>query len=124
MRLKVKISIAKKANVYFMGPGPFCLLKKIKEHRSINKAAKSMNLSYVKALSMLNRLEKNLGEQMLIRKRGGNERGGTDLTPYAEKFIANYRRLEENVIKSAEDEFQLFLEKLDQVEKTDEDGHA
>ena len=81
-----------------------------------------MNLSYVKALSILNRLEKNLGEQMLIRKRGGNDRGGTDLTPYAERFIEHYRRLEENVVKFAEDEFQLFLEKFDQFEKTDEDG--
>ena len=124
MQVKVKLSIAKKANVYFMGPGPFRLLKRIKEHRSINKAAKSMNLSYVKALSILNRLEKSLGEQMLIRKRGGNERGGTDLTPYAERFMEQYKCFEENVIKFAEDEFQLFLEKLDQVEKTDEDGHA
>lgn len=119
MKLKLKISIAKEANVYFMGPGPFRLLKKIKEHRSINKAAKSMNLSYVKALSILNRLEENLGEQMLIRKRGGNERGGTDLTPYAERFMEHYGNFKENINKFAENEFQLFLEQLDQAEKSD-----
>jgi molybdate transport system regulatory protein len=123
MKLKLKISIAKEVDVSFMGPGPFRLLKKIKDHRSINKAAKSMNLSYVKALSILNRLEKNLGEQMLIRKRGGNERGGTDLTPYAERFMEKYGILEKNISKFAEDEFQLFLEQLDQVEKSDEDRH-
>ncbi len=116
MRVKVKISIAKEAGVYFMGPGPFRLLERINEHKSINKAAKSMNLSYVKALGILNRLEENLGEQMLIRRRGGNERGGTELTLYAERFMKYYRHLEENINRFSEDEFQLFLKKLEVTE--------
>ena len=74
-----------------------------------------MNLSYVKALNILNRLEENLGEQMLIRKRGGNERGGTDLTPYAEKFIEHYSCLEENVIRFAKNEFQLFIKNIEEM---------
>ena len=64
MKVKVKISIHMDSGIPFMGPGPLQLLEKIKEHKSINKAANSMNLSYVKALNMLNRLEKGLNRDL------------------------------------------------------------
>ncbi len=100
-----------------MGPGPLRLLEKIKEYKSINQAAKSMSLSYVKALNMLNRLERNLEHKMLIRKRGGNERGGTELTPYAEKYIDQYKRLENKISRFAEDELQSFLKEIEKVDE-------
>ena len=93
-----------------MGPGPLHLLEKIKEHKSINQAAKSLRLSYVKALNILNRLEKNLDHPILIRKRGGNDRGGAALTPFAEQYIDQYRKLEYEINKFAEGEFRHFLE--------------
>ncbi len=96
----------------FMGSGPLRLLEKIKVLKSINKASKEMNLSYVKALKMLNRLEKNLGCQLLVRKRGGNDRGGTVLTPFAERYIEFYRELQKNVRNRADEEMQMFLEKI------------
>ena len=110
MLVRMKVNIFKRPDVPIMGPGPLRLLEKIKEHKSINQAAKSMCLSYVKALNMLNRLERNLEQKMLIRKRGGNERGGTELTPYAEKYISEYRKLENKITRFAENEFQSFLE--------------
>jgi len=116
MLVRIKVNIFRKPGVPIMGPGPLRLLEKIKEHKSINQAAKSMCLSYVKALNMLNRLESNLGQKILIRKRGGNERGGTELTPYAEKYISEYRRLENKITSFAEREFQSFQES---VEKCD-----
>jgi len=95
-----------------MGPGLLRLLKRIKECKSINKAAKEMNLSYVKALRMLNSLEKNMGQQLLIRKRGGNERGGTELTEYSESYIKEYGRLEEEMRRLADQEFQKFFKRV------------
>ena len=112
MQIKIKISLAKEPGIPFMGSGPLCLLEKIREHKSINKAAISMNLSYVKALNMLNRLEKSLNQQILIRTRGGNERGGTRLTPYAEKYIERYTRLEEEINGFAIHEFDRFHKEL------------
>jgi molybdate transport system regulatory protein len=70
MKLNVRITISKDSTTPFMGPGPAQLLEKIREYNSINLAAGSMNLSYVKALKMLNRLEKSLGNPLLIRTRG------------------------------------------------------
>ena len=118
MFIRLKVSIFKESGLPIMGPGPFHLLEQIKKHKSINQAAKSMNLSYVKALSMLNRLEKCLDHKILIRRRGGNNRGGAALTPFAEQYIDQYRRLENKINRFAEEEFRLFL---NAVERSDED---
>ena len=91
-----------------MGPGPLRLLEKIDEYKSINKAAKSMSLSYVKALHILNRIENCLGEKMLIRKRGGNDRGGAFLTPFAERYVSSFKGLDEKINTFARVEFQRF----------------
>ncbi len=113
MDVRIKVSIAKKPDIPVMGPGPLHLLEKIRELKSINRAAKSMSLSYVKALNMMNRLEQNLEHKILIRKRGGNNRGGTELTPFAEKYIAEYRRLEDKINNFAKCEFQEFLKEVE-----------
>ena len=117
MDVKVKINIVNERGEPFMGPGPLQLLEKIAVHKSINKAAKDMNLSYVKALCMLNRLEKNLGKQLVIRKRGGNERGGTKLTSYAKTYIENYRFFDKRVRKIVEKEFETFSNSWKRGEK-------
>jgi molybdate transport system regulatory protein len=66
----------------------------------------------VKALNMLNRLEADLGESILIRRRGGNDRGGSRLTPFGEKFVSEYDHLERRVRKHAEKEFRIFQERV------------
>ena len=112
MDVRVKVSISKKPDIPIMGPGPLRLLEKIKEHSSINQAAKNMGLSYVKALNMLNRLEENLEHKILIRKRGGNDRGGTKLTPFAERYINEYRKLEDKINNFSKREFKVFLNEV------------
>jgi len=117
MFIRLKVNIFKSPGVPIMGPGPLRLLEKIKEFKSINQAAKRMSLSYVKALNMLNRLERNLDQKILIRKRGGNERGGTVLTPYAEEYINRYTRLEKKISRFAESEFRSFLKAMEKFDK-------
>ena len=113
MQIKVKVIIFKDPNSPVIGPGPLRLLEKIKELKSINQAAKNMNLSYVKALNMLNKLEENLEHKILVRRRGGNERGGAELTPFAEAYIENYRSLEQKINRFSEKTFQTFLEQTE-----------
>ena len=116
MKLNVKITISKDSPIPFMGPGPAHLLEKIREYNSINLAASRMNLSYVKALKMLNRLEKSFGNPLLIRTRGGNDRGGTKLTPYGEKYLKNFQKLQKKIEKSAQKEFDIFQKQLQERE--------
>ncbi len=95
-----------------MGPGPLRLLRAIREHRSINKAAAAMQLSYVKALKMLDRLEGNFGQQILVRRKGGAQRGGTDLTPIGEQLVAEYERLQHVLRQHADTEYETFKNKM------------
>ena len=95
-----------------MRPGVLRLLKRIWEQKSINGAARQMNLSYVKALNLLNRLEADLGRQILIRKRGGNDRGGTRLTPFGERYVIEYSRLEKKIRNRVEKEFRTFQNRV------------
>ena len=82
MDLKIKIAIINEQNKRFMGLGIVLLLRKIKELKSINKAAKSLNMSYIKALKILNYLEENTGRKFLVRRRGGHDRGVSPLLPH------------------------------------------
>ena len=91
-----------------MGIGLLWLLRGVEKHKSIQRAAKKMDLSYPKALKILNRLDRKLGRPLLIRKRGGQERGGTVLTPFAARFIAEYERLHNRVEAFAGKEFRAF----------------
>jgi len=112
MQIKLKISIINDQGFHVIGPGPVRLLEKIGEHQSINQAAGSMALSYVKALKMLNFLETNLGRPMVIRTRGGNDHGGSRLTPFAEMYIRRFRELEEKIYHYAEREYDRFEARL------------
>lgn len=110
MNLKLKISLINKKGEPFMGIGLVWLMQGIKKHKSISRAAKDMNLSYAKAMKMLNWLEENLGEKILIRRHGGNDRAGAELTQFGEKYIKKYDVFQKKIKKFAEEEFMRFKE--------------
>jgi len=112
MQIKLKISLANDRNETFMGIGLVWLLRAIDESGSISQASKEMRLSYAKALKIINRLEENLDRKLLIRKHGGCDRGGAELTPAGRKFIEKYDLLQSSIKDSAEKEFSLFLHDL------------
>ncbi len=116
MQIRTKVNIVDDRGDPFMGPGVLSLLERIRACRSINKAAKEMSLSYVKALNLLNRLEADLGQQILVRKRGGNQRGGSELTPLGEKFAREYGRLEKRIRVHAGREFRIFRQRVAEAE--------
>jgi len=107
MDVKLKIYFVDNAGSQFMGIGVYWLLLGIKKYGSIRKAAGDMHLSYVKALSMLNNLEKTLNERILERKRGGDSREGTSLTVSGEKLLSLYKVYQDKVKTYADKEFEL-----------------
>jgi tungstate transport system substrate-binding protein len=56
------------------------LLAGIKETGSLSRAARKAGVSYRYAWSLLNKLEKTLNQQLLVRKAGGYAGGGSELT--------------------------------------------
>ena len=108
MNLHVKVALASEADEEFCGYGLLQLLEGIGRHGSIQQAARDMDLSYVKALKILNRLEKELGETLLVRHKGGAARGSTELTPFARQFIRDFAALRRQVRKAAAAAFKGF----------------
>ena len=105
MEIKVNMCILNEEKKPFMGIGLVQLLERIKKFKSINKAAADMKMSYAKALKILNRLEENLSEKVIIRKKGGSIRNQTEVTPFAEKYIQDYYEYQKKIKVFADKEF-------------------
>lgn len=111
MKLHAKLALASDADEEFCGGGVLQLLEGIGRMGSIRQAAVEMNLSYVKALKILNRLERELGKTVLIRQKGGAERGRTDLTPFAKRFMRDFGQMRLRVRRAAGTAFAGFQKK-------------
>lgn len=112
MELETKLYLVDEKKEKFMGIGVLWLLENIEKSQSLRAASISMNLSYSKAFSMLKRLEENVGRPFVERKRGGARREGVTLTPFARRYMAEYREFQERAKKAAEEEFLKFEEKV------------
>ena len=94
-----------------MGPGLLRLLRGIEETRSIAQAARAMDLSYVKALRILTRLERHIGRELVRRSKGGAERGGAELTPAGRRLVRDFQNLHDTITNHAGRRFDRFARK-------------
>ena len=108
MELSTKLYILDDEGRKFMGAGVLWLLERIEETGSLLAASKSMGLSYTKARLMLEMLETAVGRPVLDRKKGGAERIGATLTPFAKEYISLYREFQAEAKADAEKRFKDF----------------
>ena len=90
----------------FMGGRIKLLLMLIDETQSVSEACSHIPVSYSKAWSMLNHLEKELGYEVVFRRQGGKNGGKTGLTPAGKKFLQDYSTFENRVRRFAMEEFE------------------
>lgn len=100
-----------------MGRGPVQLLQGIERLGSINKAAKEMKMSYVKAWKIIKRMEASLGGKILKTEIGGKDYGGSKLTPLATKFLDLFTTYEAEVANFAQEQFIAIKEHLEALGK-------
>jgi len=93
------------------GPGKAELLEHIAETGSIGEAAKRMDMSYMRAWSLVQAMNNCFTQPVVTAIRGGNKRGGADLTATGQQVLVAYWRMEENSLKAAEPDWQI-LQKL------------
>ncbi len=86
---KTKLWLVNERDEPIMGEGRADLLKAIKDEGSLNKASKKVKISYKHAWMLLNKIEKSLGEPVIIKKRGGKGQG-TFLTEKAIRLLEEY----------------------------------
>ncbi len=79
-----------------LGEGRVRLLKTINETGSLSKAAKKLKISYKKAWTLVDAVNKTAIEPIVSTNIGGKNGGGTQLTPYGEKMIETFELITKN----------------------------
>lgn len=82
------------------------LLFLIDDAGSVRRACDAMAISCGKAWDLINRLERELGYQVVERRQGGHRGGNTRLTERGAQFLRRYQSFEERVFQFAQNQFQ------------------
>ncbi len=108
--VKTKTWIENQDNDLLFGKGKTEILELIKEHGSISKAAEKLGMSYKKAWTHIQILQKNMDDVLVETHKGRGELGGTSLTPKALETIDKYKQLKAEIEEFANARFhELFL---------------
>lgn len=75
------------------GPGKADLLRGIAETGSIAVAAQRLEMSYMRAWTLVQTMNACFREPLVVTTRGGRERGGATLTATGAEVIARYDEL-------------------------------
>lgn len=110
-KLNYSLKIRLIADDIFFGPGVLALLRLTEKHESVNAAAKSMNLSYSKAIKMIHGTEDALGFKLLDRKIGGAHGGGSKLTPECIEFLNVYEEFINEIKEYSDNLFKKYFNK-------------
>ncbi|TPN87447.1 winged helix-turn-helix domain-containing protein [Aquimarina algicola] len=90
----------------FLGEGRVKLLKAIAQTGSLRKAASALQMSYKKAWNLLDSMNKTTKEPLVITTTGGKGGGGAHLTPYGEKVIISFDRINQKCWEFLDKELQ------------------
>jgi len=89
----VRIGIPR-GEAYPMGPGKAALLEAILETGSISAAARNLNLSYRKAWTLVDTMNRHFREPLVSATTGGPQGGGAVVTEAGREALRRYRALE------------------------------
>ncbi len=94
-KIKSRIWIEEGDNV-LLGEGRVRLLKAIDKTGSLSKAAKSLQISYKKAWTLIDAVNKSSRQPVTVASIGGKGGGGAVLTEYGKKLIIAFDEINKN----------------------------
>src|SRR5882757_5244079 len=89
-----------------IGIGKIELLEGIARSGSLSQAARQMRMSYRRAWLLLADLNTSFDEPVARASTGGRGGGGAVLTPFGERLIAGYRKMESGLQPLADTHFR------------------
>ena len=90
------------------GPGKAALLQAIGDTGSISAAARTLSISYPKALRLVSEVNASLSEPAIATRHGGADKGGAVLTESGRKLLTFYLSIHEHSLAA-------FREQLDDL---------
>jgi len=77
-----------------MGPGKAELVERIGASGSISAAAREMGMSYRRAWQLVEAINADSKQPVVVTAIGGARGGGARVTPFGQRLVADYRRME------------------------------
>ena len=91
------------------GPGLITLLEYLRQTGSMKEACAAMGMSYSKGWKIMNRAEKELGYELLLRRHGGSMGGKCELTEKGDSLVTRYRNMEKMVNQKTQQAFEEYF---------------
>jgi len=90
LNTQVKLYLVDEEKQKIFGEGPYLLLKGVEQTGSLRKSTLSMGMAYTKAHKIIKTAEDFFGVKLLIPTIGGNQGGGSILTPECKELMSKY----------------------------------
>ena len=104
-KIKSRIWIEADGNI-LLGEGRVSLLKAIEAEGSLSKAAKSLGMSYKKAWSLIDAVNKRAEKPVTTSSIGGKGGGGATLTAYGKSLVEAFDTINENCWKFLDEQIK------------------
>lgn len=98
--VRPRLRIVRDDDTIVLGPGKAALLDAIRRTGSIRAAAEEMDMSYMRAWTLVRTMNAAFRSPLVEKERGGAGQGGAQLTPSGERVLELYRKMEEKAEKS------------------------
>jgi len=100
--LRPRLRIVADDGTIVLGPGKADLLDAIARTGSIRAAAGELEMSYMRAWTLVRTMNSAFRAPLVEKVRGGTDQGGARLTKSGETVLRLYRKMEEKAAKAAE----------------------
>lgn len=95
-----------------LGPGKVELLEHIQAAGSITDAAQRMDMSYMRAWTLVKMMERSFKKPLIVVARGGAGHGGARLTENGKRVLKLYREIEKQSLAASRDSQRRLLNLL------------
>lgn len=89
----------KRNGICFLDKRKIGLLYGIMQNGSLSKTVQQLNMSYQHAWNMISDMNKSAASPIVIKRRGGIDGGGAELSNYGMEIIKEYQMIEQQVMK-------------------------
>jgi molybdate transport system regulatory protein len=91
-----------------IGPGKVELLKWVRQTGSISEAARRMGMSYMRAWTLVQTMNRCFKQPLVLTARGGKSGGGAQLTATGRKALECYQAMEKAGLRAGATQWRQF----------------
>ena len=100
-----------------LGPGKVDLLEEIDRSGSISKAARELGLSYRRAWTLVDTMNKSFKSPLVEGSAGGKKGGGAHLTHLGKKIAKTYRGMESKAEAAMKSDWEMIRSSLKPINR-------